>query len=75
MVLQPQAQPTVAVAPPARRGRRRRGDPQPGPSAARRTRSNRTDDGESTRQSRPTRSSARHAFYGNGDSEDDFILP
>ena len=67
----PQAQPTPEA--PARRGRRRRAETASATTPARRTRSN-TTEGETTRGNRPSRSSSRNAFYGNGDSEDDFIL-
>ena len=59
---------------PARRGRRRRGQGADAATPARRGRRT-TTEGERNEQSRPTRSSARHAFYGNGDSDDDFIMP
>jgi len=76
-----QVAPTPAAADPApqlppaqpRRGRRRRGQAVDAPTPARRGRTS-TTEGESNR-ARPTRSTARHAFYGNGDSDDDFVDP
>lgn len=70
-VQQAAAQPTPG---PARRGRRRRGGTVETPTPARRGRTEATE-GENSRGTRPTRTSARYAFYGNGDSEDDFIDP
>ena len=67
---QPAAQPTPT--PPTRGGRRRRGSTIAAPTPARRSRSNATE-GENSRGTRPSRSSARYAFYGNGDSNDDFV--
>ena len=69
----PPAVPAPQVAPPpARRGRRRRGELLQDATPARRGRTA-TAQGENNRGQRTTRSASRNVFYGNGDSEDDFV--